>query len=96
MRMDCQTNRPLSVAEAKTVVRELSGEFGPRAWVRRRPESALFWAFAAGWIVARCPEQTGDLATSLFATLLEDGMALPATGRRRQASRYHRPRRPRV
>ncbi len=63
-------DRPLSVDEAKALLRETAGGVGVEAWVRRHPGRALALAFAAGWLAARNPALPERLLTDTLERII--------------------------
>lgn len=60
---------PLSVEEAKTLLREVAADAGPGAWVRDHPGRAVAVAFVVGWLTARRPESAERLVAGMFERL---------------------------
>lgn len=72
MRVDRTADQPLTLDEAKALLREAARGAGPRAWVRTHPGRAVAFAFFMGWLTARRPQS----AERVLAALAERMLAL--------------------
>lgn len=68
--MDRPTHHPLSVEDAKALVRETAREAGPRGWVREHPAGAVALAFAAGWLLAHEPRHAERVLAAVLDRLV--------------------------
>jgi len=71
--VDRTADQPLTVEEAKKMLRDAARGAGPRAWVRAHPARAMTFAFLMGWLSARRPQQAERLLVTLAERMLADG-----------------------